>query len=184
MDPAITFYQTLTSISLTLLGLWFAVVQFSHGGFRTDPGRHRSSLHVTLKFFLPGVMGLASLLASANDGGLIWRITFVLGGLIGLVESVRYLQHGGDPSGHIGTRTLALIDPLLYALVAAAAFIPPGATRLTPLQIEGIVTGLVFGKLFFPGADPMVSTLEAFGVFFIGFIARPIGAASTTWTST
>jgi MFS family permease len=40
-----------------------------------------------------------------------------------------------------------------------------------------IVTGLVFGKLFFPGADPMVSTLQAFGVFFIGFVARPIGAA-------
>jgi metabolite-proton symporter len=40
-----------------------------------------------------------------------------------------------------------------------------------------IVTGLVFGKLFFPGADPLVSTLQAFGVFFIGFVARPIGAA-------
>ena len=40
-----------------------------------------------------------------------------------------------------------------------------------------IVTGLVFGKLFFPGHDPLVSTLSAFGVFFIGFVARPIGAA-------
>ncbi len=40
-----------------------------------------------------------------------------------------------------------------------------------------IVTGLVFGKLFFPGNDPLVSTLSAFGVFFIGFAARPIGAA-------
>jgi MFS family permease len=39
------------------------------------------------------------------------------------------------------------------------------------------VTGLVFGKVFFPGHDPMVSTLQAFGVFFIGFVARPIGAA-------
>jgi MFS family permease len=39
------------------------------------------------------------------------------------------------------------------------------------------VTGLVFGKLYFPGADPLVSTLQAFGVFFIGFVARPIGAA-------
>jgi MFS family permease len=39
-----------------------------------------------------------------------------------------------------------------------------------------IVTGLVFGRLFFPGADPLVSTLQAFGVFFIGFVARPIGA--------
>ncbi|MBV9859703.1 MAG: MHS family MFS transporter [Alphaproteobacteria bacterium] len=40
-----------------------------------------------------------------------------------------------------------------------------------------IVTGLVFGKLYFPGSDPMVSSLQAFGVFFIGFVARPIGAA-------
>ncbi|MBV9825787.1 MAG: MHS family MFS transporter [Alphaproteobacteria bacterium] len=40
-----------------------------------------------------------------------------------------------------------------------------------------IVTGLVFGHLYFPGADPLVSTLQAFGVFFIGFVARPIGAA-------
>jgi metabolite-proton symporter len=40
-----------------------------------------------------------------------------------------------------------------------------------------IVTGLVFGQLFFPGADPLVGTLQAFGVFFIGFVARPIGAA-------
>jgi MFS family permease len=40
-----------------------------------------------------------------------------------------------------------------------------------------IVTGLVFGKLYFPAADPLVSTLQAFGVFFIGFVARPIGAA-------
>jgi MFS family permease len=43
--------------------------------------------------------------------------------------------------------------------------------------IYSTVTGLVFGKVFFPGSDPMVSTLQAFGVFFIGFVARPIGAA-------
>jgi len=39
------------------------------------------------------------------------------------------------------------------------------------------VTGLVFAKVYFPGADPLVGTLQAFGVFFIGFVARPIGAA-------
>jgi MFS family permease len=42
--------------------------------------------------------------------------------------------------------------------------------------IYSTVTGLVFGKVYFPGADPLVSTLQAFGVFFIGFVARPIGA--------
>src|SRR5712671_2912644 len=43
--------------------------------------------------------------------------------------------------------------------------------------LYGTVTGLVFGKLFFPGSDPIVGVLEAFGVFFIGFVGRPIGAA-------
>jgi len=39
------------------------------------------------------------------------------------------------------------------------------------------VTGLVFAKLYFPLADPLVGTLQAFGVYAVGFLARPIGAA-------
>src|ERR1700756_5652524 len=43
--------------------------------------------------------------------------------------------------------------------------------------LYGTVTGLVFGKLFFPKSDPLVGVLEAFAIFFIGFVGRPIGAA-------
>jgi len=39
------------------------------------------------------------------------------------------------------------------------------------------VTGLVFAPLFFPHADHLTGTLEAFGVYAVGFAARPIGAA-------
>ncbi len=39
------------------------------------------------------------------------------------------------------------------------------------------VTGLVFAKLFFPHHTPLIGTLDAFGVYAIGFAARPIGAA-------
>jgi len=39
------------------------------------------------------------------------------------------------------------------------------------------VTGLVFAKLYFPNSDPVVGTLQAFLVYAVGFIARPIGAA-------
>ena len=39
------------------------------------------------------------------------------------------------------------------------------------------MTGLVFGKLFFPKSDPLVGVLEAFAIYTVGFIARPIGAA-------
>src|SRR5579883_2699708 len=39
------------------------------------------------------------------------------------------------------------------------------------------VTGLVFAKLYFPNSDPLVGTLQAFLVYAIGFVARPVGAA-------
>jgi MFS family permease len=39
------------------------------------------------------------------------------------------------------------------------------------------VTGLVFARLYFPRADHFTGTLEAFGVYAVGFLARPIGAA-------
>ena len=41
--------------------------------------------------------------------------------------------------------------------------------------LYSVVTGLVFGKLFFPKSDPLVGVLE-FAVYTVGFIARPIGA--------
>jgi metabolite-proton symporter len=39
------------------------------------------------------------------------------------------------------------------------------------------VTGLVFARLYFPHSDPWVGTLEAFGIYAVGFAARPVGAA-------
>jgi metabolite-proton symporter len=39
------------------------------------------------------------------------------------------------------------------------------------------VTGLVFAKLYFPNDDPLIGTLNAFGIYAVGFVARPIGAA-------
>ena len=39
------------------------------------------------------------------------------------------------------------------------------------------VTGLVFAKLYFPNSDPLIGTLNAFGIYAVGFVARPIGAA-------
>jgi MFS family permease len=38
------------------------------------------------------------------------------------------------------------------------------------------MAGLVFGKLFFPNEDPLTATLSSFGIYFVGFAARPVGA--------
>ena len=43
--------------------------------------------------------------------------------------------------------------------------------------LYGQVTGLVFGKLFFSRSDPLVGVLQAFAIYAVGFLARPIGAA-------
>lgn len=43
--------------------------------------------------------------------------------------------------------------------------------------LYGTAAALVFGKLFFPGGDPFISTLLAFATLSVGFVARPLGAA-------
>ena len=43
--------------------------------------------------------------------------------------------------------------------------------------LYGTAAGLVFGKLYFPNQHPLTGTLLSFGTYFIGFAARPIGAA-------
>src|SRR5206468_4348326 len=41
--------------------------------------------------------------------------------------------------------------------------------------LYGSAAALVFGKLFFPGSDPLVGTLLAFLTYAVGFAARPLG---------
>src|SRR5438046_6453019 len=43
--------------------------------------------------------------------------------------------------------------------------------------LYGVAAALVFPKKFFPGSDPFVGQLLSFSTFFVGFVARPIGAA-------
>jgi len=43
--------------------------------------------------------------------------------------------------------------------------------------LYGAVTAIVFAKLYFPNTDPLSGTLLSFGVYAVGFVARPVGAA-------
>src|SRR6516164_6430649 len=43
--------------------------------------------------------------------------------------------------------------------------------------LYGLVTAVVFAKLYFPNEDPLSGTLSAFGIYAVGFVARPVGAA-------
>src|SRR5690349_3203068 len=39
-----------------------------------------------------------------------------------------------------------------------------------------LIAPLVFAKLYFPSSDPLIGVLEAFAIYFVGFVGRPIGA--------
>jgi metabolite-proton symporter len=41
--------------------------------------------------------------------------------------------------------------------------------------LYGSAAALIFNKLFFPSYDPFVGTLLSFGVYAVGFVARPLG---------
>jgi metabolite-proton symporter len=43
--------------------------------------------------------------------------------------------------------------------------------------LYGLAAALVFPNLFFPSTDPLTGTFLAFSTYFVGFLARPIGAA-------
>ncbi|MEG5262911.1 MFS transporter [Pseudomonas sp. JDS28PS106] len=57
---------------------------------------------------------------------------------------------------------------------AAAAFIGT-MIEWYDYYIFATAAALVFGALFFPSGDPLLSTLAAFGTFAVGFFARPLG---------
>ncbi|WP_137990839.1 MFS transporter [Streptomyces vilmorinianum] len=71
------------------------------------------------------------------------------------------------------------------------------AVEFYDFLVYGSVAALVFGDLFFPEADPAVSTIAALGTFAAGYVARPLGGivfghfgdrlgrkASMLWTMT
>ncbi|HTI43607.1 MAG TPA: MFS transporter [Vicinamibacterales bacterium] len=43
--------------------------------------------------------------------------------------------------------------------------------------LYGVAAAAVFPQKFFPGSDPFIATMLSFTTFFVGFVARPVGAA-------
>lgn len=142
-----SFYSTTSQISFTLLGFWWAVVQFRYEDWSGNPARRRMAHVVSLLFLLPGVMSLMSMLA--GDVKIIWRAVFGLAGLLGLVATTLIVTGTKDSVSRPWLRAGSLfVAAPLYLLVTIFALAPELAVSLTglqPLQLEGILlTLLVF----------------------------------------
>ena len=150
-----TFYATTSAVSFTLLGFWWVVVQFRHEEMTRERGRRRLAFVVSLHFILPGLMSLGALLTA--DAPLIWRLTFGVAGITGMVAVVVASRGIPDPSGAIAAiARFELIAFPLYAIVTLVALRPElvrTALGIEPLQVEGaLMTLLVFLGIIFAWA--------------------------------
>jgi metabolite-proton symporter len=77
----------------------------------------------------------------------------------------------------VGTNSLSASEHQIQLRRAVIASTIGTSIEWYDFFLYSTVTGLVFAKLFFPHSDPWVGTLEAFAIYAVGFIARPVGAA-------
>jgi metabolite-proton symporter len=95
------------------------------------------------------------------------------------------MQRGAVPKERAPVMSLSHVDPVslsasehqLQLRRAVIASTIGTAIEWYDFFLYSTVTGLVFAKLFFPHSDPWVGTLEAFAIYAVGFVARPVGAA-------
>lgn len=134
-----TFYSTVATFCFTLLGLWWAVVQYRHKEWMHDPAKRRMANGVYLAFLIPGIMSLGAQIAPDVRG--VWQLVFVSGSLGGVIANVWMLRarQSDTTKGFSATigRWLVLA---LYALMLLTALAPAtyGIVGLTGLQGEAI----------------------------------------------
>ena len=139
-----TFYATAAGLSFGLLGLWWVVVQFKYDAWLTDPARRRMAYDISLYFLLPGIMSLASLLATREL--YLWRIGFGAAAVLGIVETAMLLPALNSSKDRFGLIS-SVITLVIYALVLVVAFAPTLPSdlglNLTALEAEGILLTLL-----------------------------------------
>ena len=137
------FYQAVSTVSFTLLGLWWVVVQLKYKGEEGDALRQRHAYAIALFFLLPGVMGMLSSINS--DLGALWRVSFGVTAALGLLEIVLYRVSGDVYTrGAVALRACGFV---LYVLIAVFAIRPELAADLglgmDAREVEAVFLGLL-----------------------------------------
>jgi hypothetical protein len=114
------FYRSFASVSFTLLGLWWVVVNLRYKSGEGDRERRRHAYGVAMFFLLPGV---GSLLSSINtELTALWRVAFGLSAVVGLAEVVLYLRSGARRTQ--AAVALRVCGAVLYVLMLVLAVRP------------------------------------------------------------
>jgi hypothetical protein len=132
------FYAASSGLCFTLLGFWWVVVQFRHAELTADRETRRFIFLVSLHFIVPGVVSLASLLAT----GPMWRVAFGLAVITGVIAAIAGTRAGAAHPVLADVRRWAWLGIPIYALVTVIALVPDAVRTslgLEPLQVEGLL---------------------------------------------
>ena len=145
--PTENFYSTVTTVSFTLLGLWWVVIE-NRPDWRRDRRQRAVAFTGTLHFALPGAMSLLSI--AAPDAALLWRASFAVAALTGLVGTVALAEASGRPTPARSPEIEWVGIPIHVAILAFAAI--PGLAKtlglgVTDLVVEAVIVAvlLLFG---------------------------------------
>ncbi len=139
-----SFYSTVATLSFTLLGLWFVVLQLRWQEWVRDTNSRRTAYSVFLALLIPGIMSLGSQIAP--DVRIFWRLVFVAGSLAGIIAALFMLRGRSGAARGFSTRIGRWLSLGLYGFTLFTALAPEvfALVGLTGLQGEALwVTLLV-----------------------------------------
>jgi MHS family shikimate/dehydroshikimate transporter-like MFS transporter len=90
------------------------------------------------------------------------------------MSDVPALAAGGNPLTGDVEHAKDILSPDAMWKVALASAVG-NTIEYYDFTLYATATALVFNKIFFPTADPLVGSLAAFVTFFVGYCARPLG---------
>lgn len=130
------FYSLMAITCFTLVGLWWTVVE-RHPDWKTDRRSRKLAGGVYLSFLLPGLMSTFAQVDAGNP--LIWRSSFTVAALVGLVSTWPLLKLDAGPRRGPFRRFRWLV--LVIYLVIVLLGLVPGVVAVTggtPLQAASI----------------------------------------------
>lgn len=138
-------YRVTATISFTLIGLWWLVLQLARDEWIDDPARRRENLLVVLGFLLPAT---ATLFGGAANEGWVWRSAFGVAGALGAVAMTVYATAGVEGRRYGGAKqAVRYASAALYAAILAVSIaenLPDSlGINVSTRELEGMLVALL-----------------------------------------
>lgn len=145
MDQS-SFYAVVTTVNFTLLGLWWLAVKDRDDLIGRNAASRRTAYLVSLQFVIPATVSM--LAQVAPDQPTVWRISFSLAGVFGVVGITMLAQEIRiSTEARVAPVLFAVLGVPLYILVVVVAWVPTLVAdvglALKPIEVEALIISVI-----------------------------------------